>query len=45
MDFFAKVSAYGICIKSKIDGGDLERGACDLEFKALRKCFAAAKKR
>ncbi len=33
------ITAYGACIKAAIDAGALERGCCDREFSALKKCF------
>ena len=33
------ITAYGACIKAAIDAGALERGCCEREFSALKKCF------
>ena len=33
------ITAYGACIKAAIDAGVLERGRCEREFSALKKCF------
>ena len=33
------ITAYGACIKAAIDAGALERGCCEREFRALKKCF------
>ena len=35
-----QILAYGACVQKNIE--TLEKGSCDKEFQALRKCFAKA---
>lgn len=37
----AQIAGYGMCLQAKSTTG-LERGACDEEFKALKRCFLQA---
>lgn len=35
----AEASVYGACVKGKMDA--VERGSCEVEFRALSRCFRA----
>ena len=40
-----QVTAYGLCVKRKLEGGDLIKGACTEEFAALKQCFTSSLRR
>ena len=37
------VSAYGACLRQKVAEGQLEKGACEVQFAALARCFAKSR--
>ncbi|CAM9873963.1 unnamed protein product [Pylaiella littoralis] len=38
-----QIAGYGMCVQAKSTTG-LERGACDEQFRALKRCFLQAAK-
>ncbi|CAM9355331.1 unnamed protein product [Ectocarpus sp. 8 AP-2014] len=39
-----QIAGYGTCLQAASTAGMLERGVCDEQFKALKRCFQQAAK-